>query len=180
MVSVGTFNLNDLCSRYNFQGEIQAIAAGHSTVEARYEFTDPTVYRIRTFMGRLVKGKDLQDTARNTARIAARIALMDLDVLAVQEVDAIGMLKRFIIDNSGGLYQPVVSGHGERSSSDRRCGPLEASARCRCREDPEGQEAHAEVARVLAEDEDSREQHSDDMGERDEEESDGTQHWGAR
>jgi hypothetical protein len=41
-ITVGTFNLNNLFSRYNFQGEIQAIAAGDSMVEARYEFTDPT------------------------------------------------------------------------------------------------------------------------------------------
>jgi hypothetical protein len=53
-----TFNLNNLFSRYNFQGEIQAIAAGDNTVEALYEFTDPTSYRLHTFMGRLVKGKD--------------------------------------------------------------------------------------------------------------------------
>jgi len=76
-VSVGTFNLNNLFSPYNFQGEIQAIAAGDNTVEAQYEFTDPTSYRLRTFMGRLVKGKDPQDTVR----IATRIASIDLDVL---------------------------------------------------------------------------------------------------
>ena len=103
-VTVGTFNLNNLFSRYNFQGEIQAIAAGDSTVEASYEFTDPTSYRLRTFMGRLVKGKDPQDTVR----IASRIASMDLDVLAVQEVEDIGTLKRFVIDNLGSLYQHVV------------------------------------------------------------------------
>jgi hypothetical protein len=31
VVKVGTFNLNNLFSRYNFQGEIQAIAAGECT-----------------------------------------------------------------------------------------------------------------------------------------------------
>jgi hypothetical protein len=103
-VSVGTFNLNNLFSRYNFQGEIQAIAAGDSTVEARYEFTDPTSYRLRTFMGRLVKGKDPEDTVR----IASRIISMDLDVLAVQEVEDVGTLKRFVIDNLGSLYPHVV------------------------------------------------------------------------
>jgi hypothetical protein len=56
LVTIGTFNLNNLFSRYNFQGEMQAIAAGDNTVEAQYEFTDPTSYRVRTFMGRLVKG----------------------------------------------------------------------------------------------------------------------------
>ncbi len=103
-ISVGTFNLNNLFSRYNFQGEIQAIAAGDNTVEALYEFTDPTSYRLRTFMGRLVKGKDPQDTVR----VASRIASMGLDVLAVQEVEDIGTLKRFVIDNLGSLYPHVV------------------------------------------------------------------------
>jgi endonuclease/exonuclease/phosphatase family metal-dependent hydrolase len=104
LVKVGTFNLNNLFSRYNFQGEIEAIAAGDNTIEARYEFTDPTSYRVRTFMGRLVKGKDAEDTVR----VATRIASMDLDVLAVQEVEDIGTLKRFVIDNLGGLYPHVV------------------------------------------------------------------------
>ncbi len=104
LVKVGTFNLNNLFSRYNFQGEIQAIAAGDNTVEAQYEFTDPTSYRLRTFMGRLVRGKDPQDTVR----IATRIASMDLDVRAVQEVEDVGTLKRFVIDNLGSLYQHVV------------------------------------------------------------------------
>jgi len=103
-ITVGTFNLNNLFSRYNFQGEIQAIAAGDNTVEALYEFTDPTSYRLRTFMGRLVKGKDPQDTVR----VASRIASMGLDVLAVQEVEDIGTLKRFVIDNLGSLYPHVV------------------------------------------------------------------------
>jgi hypothetical protein len=103
-ITVGTFNLNNLFARYNFQGEIQAIAAGDNTVEALYEFTDPTSYRLRTFMSRLVKGKDPQDTVR----VASRIASMDLDVLAVQEVEDIGPLKRFVIDNLGSLYPHVV------------------------------------------------------------------------
>jgi endonuclease/exonuclease/phosphatase family metal-dependent hydrolase len=103
-VKVGTFNLNNLFSRYNFQGEIQAIAAGDNTVEAQYQFTDPTSYRLRTFMGRLVKGKDPEDTVR----IASRIASMDLDVLAVQEVEDIGTLRRFVIDNLGSLYPHIV------------------------------------------------------------------------
>jgi hypothetical protein len=74
LVKVDTFNLNNPFSRYNFQGEIQAIAAGDNTVEALYEFTDLRATGVRTFMGRLVKGKDPQDTVR----IATRIASMDL------------------------------------------------------------------------------------------------------
>lgn len=109
LVKVGTFNLNNLFSRYNFQGEIQAIAAGDNTVEAVYQFTDPTSYRLRTFMGRLVKGKDAEDTVR----IATRIPAIDLDVLAVQEVEDIGTLNRFVIDNLGSLYAHVVLLEGD-------------------------------------------------------------------
>ena len=91
-VSVGTFNLNNLFSRYNFRGEIEAFAAGDSTVATRYDFADPTKYKLRTFMGRLVKGKD----PKEASHIAERILAMDLDVLAVQEVEDIETLKAFV------------------------------------------------------------------------------------
>jgi hypothetical protein len=55
-------------------------------------------------MGRLVKGKDPDDTVR----VASRIASMGLDVLAVHEVEDISTLKRFVIDNLGSLYPHVV------------------------------------------------------------------------
>lgn len=102
-VRVGTFNLNNLFSRFNFQGAIEAIqdtdgAAGSITV--RYEFTDPTTFRIRTFLGKLVKAKDPEDTQT----IADRILEMDVDVLAVQEVENIEILRKFNQDKLGGLY----------------------------------------------------------------------------
>lgn len=56
-VMVGTFNLNNLYSRFNFQGAVEAIhempgPAGSLTT--RYEFTDPEMYRVRTFRSKLV------------------------------------------------------------------------------------------------------------------------------
>lgn len=103
-VSVGTFNLNNLFSRYNFAGEIEAFAEGDSTIETEYDFTDPTAYRLRTFMGRLVKGKDATDTRR----VADRILSMDLDVLAVQEVEDIDTLKAFNKGQLNSLYSYTV------------------------------------------------------------------------
>lgn len=103
-VTVGTFNLNNLFSRYNFRGEIDAIKQGDTEVQVTYEFTDPTQYKIRTFKGRLVKVKDPKDTAA----IVKRIEAMDVDVLAVQEVEDIDTLRRFAIDNLSGAYTHVV------------------------------------------------------------------------
>lgn len=103
-IKVGTFNLNNLFSRYNFAGEIEAFADGDSTLETHYDFADPTHYRLRTFMGRLVKGKSRQDTAL----IAARIVEIDVDVLAVQEVEDLPTLKAFARDDLGGLYPHAI------------------------------------------------------------------------
>lgn len=113
-VSVGTFNLNNLFSRWNFAGAIDAIEDGGtaSTVTVGYQFEDPETYRVRTFKGALVKPKREIDTVR----IAARILAMDVDVLAVQEVENIGILRQFNQDYLGGLYayQLLVEGNDAR------------------------------------------------------------------
>ena len=114
-VSVGTFNLNNLFSRFNFQGAIETIekadgAAGSMTI--RYEFTDPDTYRIRTFLGQLVRAKD----SRDTAAIARRVVEMDVDVLAVQEVENVEVLRKFNRDYLGGLYdfEILIEGNDPR------------------------------------------------------------------
>jgi len=63
LVKIGTFNLNNLFSRFNFSGAINAIQAGGTAgaLTIRYEFTDPDNFRIRTFRGKLVKAKDQKD-----------------------------------------------------------------------------------------------------------------------
>lgn len=113
-VTVGTFNLNNLFSRYNFKGEIQAIQSGDTALESavEYRFTDTGTFRIRTFQGRLVKGKDAVDRAV----IANRIVGMDVDVLAVQEVEDIDTLDRFARDDLGGMYRyrVLVEGNDPR------------------------------------------------------------------
>jgi predicted extracellular nuclease len=92
-VRVGTFNLNNLFSRYNFTGEIEAIREEDTALESDvlYEFGQDSVFRIRRYKGRLVKGKNPADTAK----IASRIDLLNLDVLAVQEVEDVDVLREF-------------------------------------------------------------------------------------
>jgi endonuclease/exonuclease/phosphatase family metal-dependent hydrolase len=113
-VSVGTFNLNNLFSRFNFAGAIDELQAGKPVggLTIRYEFTDPKNYRIRTFLGRLVKAKDAEDTDT----IARRILSMNVDALAVQEVENIETLKDFNRTNLKGLYpyQVLIEGNDPR------------------------------------------------------------------
>jgi len=93
IITVGTFNLNNLFSRYNFTGEIKAIRDEDTSVDSdvHYEFKEGDIYRIRTYMGRLVKAKDEDDTTK----IAERIDTMNLDILAVQEVEDVDTLLNF-------------------------------------------------------------------------------------
>lgn len=113
-VTVGTFNLNNLFSRFNFAGAINEIQSGGPAggLTIRYEFTDPTTYRIRTFLGKLVKAKD----AQGTETVARRILAMNVDVLAVQEVEDIDILKEFNRDHLQGLYpfQVLIEGNDAR------------------------------------------------------------------
>lgn len=106
-ISVGTFNLNNLFSRFNFQGSIGSLRAADPEshdVSVAYTFDQSTGYVLRTFQGRLVDGKDPDATQR----IAARILAMDVDVLAVQEVEDISVLRQFNADHLDGLYRHIV------------------------------------------------------------------------
>jgi endonuclease/exonuclease/phosphatase family metal-dependent hydrolase len=105
-VKIGTFNLNNLFSRYNFRGEIDALHDNDSEIEATitFDLTDPERFRIREFRGSLVKAK----SAAERAKIAERIIAMDVDVLAVQEVEDIDTLNRFARDDLDGLYRQRV------------------------------------------------------------------------
>lgn len=112
-VKVGTFNLNNLFSRFNFQGAINSIQpSGTGSMTIRYEFIDANNYRIRTFLGKLVKAKDAGDTNK----VAQRILDMDLDVLAVQEVENINILKEFNKNKLNNLYpyQILIEGNDRR------------------------------------------------------------------
>ncbi|MEM6467156.1 MAG: endonuclease/exonuclease/phosphatase family protein [Pseudomonadota bacterium] len=124
-LSIGTFNLNNLFSRYNFQAEIDGIPPSQSG-GIELVFT-PDQIEVRTFMGRLVKPKD----PAATQAVAARILAMDVDVLAVQEVEHIGILRQFNRDHLGGLYPHValIEGNDQRLIdvgllSKRHLGPI--------------------------------------------------------
>jgi len=114
IVKIGTFNVNNLFSRFNFTGAIDEIESGGTTgaMTIRYEFTDPASYRIRTYLGKLVKAKNIEDTET----IAKRILAMNADVLAVQEVENIDILKEFNRNYLSGLYstQVLVEGNDPR------------------------------------------------------------------
>ena len=55
-VTVGTFNLNNLFSRFNFKAPIHSLPQSSGGITL--EFDDNENIQVRTFMGRLVKGKD--------------------------------------------------------------------------------------------------------------------------
>ncbi|MXU64731.1 endonuclease/exonuclease/phosphatase family protein [Oceanomicrobium pacificus] len=101
-ISVGTFNLNNLFSRFNFQADIDGIPPQEAGGIALTFLPDQVA--VRTFMGRLVKAKP----ADATAEVARRILDMDLDVLAVQEVEHVDILRQFNRDNLNGLYAEVA------------------------------------------------------------------------
>jgi endonuclease/exonuclease/phosphatase family metal-dependent hydrolase len=113
-LKVGTFNLNNLFSRYNFTAEIDAVLDDDTQVDAavEYVFSDAEVYRLRTYQGRLVKAKD----KRATEAIRERILRMDLDVLAIQEVEDIDTLNEFCKVNLNDLYphRVLVEGNDPR------------------------------------------------------------------
>ena len=112
VVRVGTFNLNNLFSRFNFSAELPA---DEVSVEATTTFTfaDPQQVKVREYQGRLVTGKP----AAERAQIAARIRSMSADVLAVQEVEDVDTLTRFAreeLDGLGYRFMVLVEGNDPR------------------------------------------------------------------
>ncbi len=102
-ITIGTFNLNNLFSRFNFRAEVDA-DPGDDPGGITLTF-DHDEISVRTFMGRLVRAKDSDDTTKIAQRITD---VMDVDVLAVQEVEHIEILKRFNRDHLDNLYPHVV------------------------------------------------------------------------
>ena len=102
-IRVGTFNLNNLFSRFNFQAEVgQAPADDPGGITLTFGQDEISV---RTFMGRLVRAKDEDDTEEIARRIRE---VMNADVLAVQEVEHIEILKRFNREQLQNLYTHAV------------------------------------------------------------------------
>ena len=113
-ITVGTFNLNNLFSRYNFTAEVDIVSQGGIAVdsEVRFTFAEPVGYVFRSYMGKLVEQKSPADRKI----IADRIRAINVDVLAVQEVEDIGVLRQFALEDLGGMYpyQVLVEGNEQR------------------------------------------------------------------
>ena len=110
MVRVGTFNLNNLFSRFNFQGEVGAMPnEGTGGITLTFEQNQFTA---RTFMGRLVRPKDSNETREIARRITQ---VINADVLAVQEVEHIEILKQFNRNHLGDLYPHIALVEGNDS-----------------------------------------------------------------
>lgn len=106
-LTVGTFNLNNLFSRYNFEAEIDTIPdAGTLPIAGAfaYAFGPGEPVKVRSYMGKLVKAKDDADSRA----IAERIQRISVDVLAVQEVEDIDTLRQFNRERLGGMYPHVL------------------------------------------------------------------------
>ena len=109
MIKLGTFNLNNLFSRFNFRANIGQLQQG-GTIS--FAFNSPDV-RVTKFQGRLIKPQP----AAKTNKIAKRITdIMDVDVLAVQEVENIDILREFNKNNLRGLYphRVLIEGNDPR------------------------------------------------------------------
>lgn len=107
-VTVGTFNLNNLFTRWNFQAEVPV----DTTLEETIVFGPDDEPRLRSFKGRVVKGK----SPAATEAIARRILEMNVDVLAVQEVENIEALRTFNGSQLSKLYKhtALIEGNDPR------------------------------------------------------------------
>jgi endonuclease/exonuclease/phosphatase family metal-dependent hydrolase len=105
-ITVGTFNLNNLFSRYNFKGEIEAIENKDTSINGTitYEFGEDSFYKIRTYMGSLVGKKEKDETNA----IAERINRIKVDVLAIQEAENIDTLRQFNRERLDSFYKYCV------------------------------------------------------------------------
>lgn len=107
-LTVGTFNLNNLFDRFNYDVEIAQLPARDRTVEATINIvpSEPgePPGRARAFKGKLIKRKPVAERKR----LAARIRAIDVDVLCVQEVEDIDALREF---NRANIKDGGMRGH---------------------------------------------------------------------
>jgi hypothetical protein len=71
-VALGTFNLNNLFSRFDFRADVSTASASSVKVEERtsFSFTEPSGFKLRTYLGKLVKGKLAAERADRCAHQA--------------------------------------------------------------------------------------------------------------
>ena len=111
VVRVGTFNLNNLYSRFKFQDELgQAPHDDPGGITMTFSHGE---FNVNTFAGRLMAAKSDDDTAEIARRISS---VINADVLAVQEVEHIQVLKAFNRKYLQNLYAHValVEGNDQR------------------------------------------------------------------
>ncbi len=69
-VSVGTFNLNNLFSRFDFSADISTATKSIVSTNTVFSFDDPNGFKLRTYQGKLVTPKpeaDRQLLAKRTS-----------------------------------------------------------------------------------------------------------------
>ena len=68
-VTVGTFNLNNLFSRFDFSADVATANASNVKVDERTEFSfdNPVGFKLRTYKCRLIKGKSDGDPEKQRA-----------------------------------------------------------------------------------------------------------------
>lgn len=106
-LTLGTFNLNNLFSRWNFKASIEEYETG----------SWPVLKKEGGFWVRRYKGKLIQPKREAmTERVAARIRTAEPDVLACQEVEDKDVLEKFREDRLGRRYpwQVLVEGNDPR------------------------------------------------------------------
>jgi endonuclease/exonuclease/phosphatase family metal-dependent hydrolase len=102
MLKIGTFNLNNLFSRFNFKANL-ADAVVEVSGSTSYKL-DRSAVTLRSYKGQVIQAKSRADTDKLVQRITA----MDLDVLAVQEVEDIDTLRNFASAELQGRYPYVA------------------------------------------------------------------------
>ncbi len=123
-LTVGTFNLNNLFSRFSFKADLAeaatAAAPGAVITEDKpakadgrqWVFRPDSKVYVREYLGKLIEAKPDQETQR----VAARIKEANIDVLAVQEVEDRETLQDFDRYYLGGRYphHVLVEGNDDR------------------------------------------------------------------
>jgi len=112
-LTVGTFNLNNLFDRWNFEGALDVLASGTGTVPATYTFDDEHRRRLQLDgHGKLLVAKKPEDTDR----VAERLLAADVDVWVVQEIENVDVLREFNREHLNGSYQHVMVIDGNDST----------------------------------------------------------------
>jgi predicted extracellular nuclease len=109
-ITVGTFNVENLFSRYDFAGALKDGVADTVDGITTITFQEGSLKK-REYRGSLLKEKPEAERKK----LAKRIKKLDLDVLAVVEVEDLPILKKFVEEDLEGLYPHVTLIEGNDS-----------------------------------------------------------------